>query len=103
MPLLHSLYVGLVIVVVLYLREEVDTFVVHAALQRNGRRLRLSWTVTVPVKDIVDRAAVRDDVSLELPRTAERVLQQKLVSAGRRARAGVVSTHARPGGAFNNS
>ena len=100
--LLHSFNVGLVVVVVFYLREKIDALVVHAALERNGRGLRLSWTVTVTLKDIVDSAAVRDDVSLELPRAAKRVLQQKLVSAGRLAVDAVVCAHHRPGVALHN-
>src|SRR6185312_14603904 len=72
--LLNGFDVGLVIMVVVYLRAEVNAFVIHAALERNCRRLRLCWAKTVAFKDIAHRAAIGDNVSLELPRATQSVL-----------------------------
>src|SRR3569833_1234942 len=55
--------------------------------------LRLRDTEAVASEDVEYRAAIRNDIALKLPRTAERVLEQELVGAGRLSVGGVVGAH----------
>ena len=78
--LLHGFDVRPVVVVVVDL-VEVDTFIVHAALERDGRGLRLRRAIVVAVEDVAHGAAVGDHVALE---TATR--RAECVAAGTRWR-----------------
>ena len=79
--LLYGFDVRFVVVIVFHFCE-VDAFVVHPSLQRNGRGLWLGGAVVMAAKDVADRIAVRDHITLELPGTTKRVLQEKLAGAG---------------------
>ena len=90
---LHGIDVWLVIMVVLDLEGEVDAFVVHAALQADGGRLRLRRLEVVVLVDIDDRAAIGDDITFEVPLAAELVLKQEFVGACGLAVDAVVGAH----------
>src|SRR6185437_11051476 len=70
--LLHRLNIGLVIVVIGNLSRTVNALIVHAALQGDSRGLRLRGSVMVISEDIANRFAVRNYISLEMPRLTKR-------------------------------
>ena len=72
---------------------EIDALVIHATLQRNRGRLRLSWTVMMIAEDVAHGFAVGDDVALKVPGATQYVLQQKLTSTCRLAVDRVVGAH----------
>lgn len=85
--LLHSIDVGLVVVVIVHLGEEVRAFVVHAALEADARRLRLRGAEVMVRKDVEDCAAVGDNIALESPLVAQLIDERESIRAsGLRAR-----------------
>ena len=90
--LLHGGEERRVVAVILRLAE-VGAFVVHAALERDRRGLRLAGAVAVPVEYVAHGIAVGHDVALELPGAAQSVLQRELVGAGRLPIDAVVGAH----------
>ena len=75
--MLHRVDVRLVIVVTRHLAEG-EALIVHAAYDRDRRGFRLARAKMMAFEDVVDGAAVGDDVALEVPLAAEGVLQQEL-------------------------
>src|SRR6185437_16618238 len=93
--LLQCIDIRFVVVIVGNFFWAVNAFIVHATLQRDRRRLRLRRAVMMVPEDIANGIAIRDYISLKMPGSTKRVLQEKFVGASRLAIDRIVGTHDR--------